>query len=191
MLVVDGVIHRLARPVDERLAWLLTENGVAVRTGKVLLACDAAHLAVDAIHQLWCSTRKRPHRTRQAAQRVWFTITPRTTEHVRHQHKYTDTDLPHHRGFHFRTDRGPTGVVALNLRQFVAHLRHCDSAELHHHATGRDLSRWIRDVHRDQPLADRLVRLEGRIAAGADPDTERADIVAMVEHRYGLGAVPR
>lgn len=117
---------------------------------------------------------------------VWFTITPRTTEHVRHQHKYTDTDLPLHRGFHFRTDAHPTGFVALNLRQFVDHLRRCDPAELRHHAAGRDLARWIRDVHRDDPLADRLIRLEGRIAAGADPDVERTAIVATIEHRYGL-----
>lgn len=120
---------------------------------------------------------------------VWFTITPRITEHVRHQHKYTDTDLPCHRGFHFRTDHGPTGIVARNLRQFTDHLRRCDQDELRHHAAGRDLTRWIRDVHRDDPLAERLVRLEGRIAAGADVDTERTNIVAAIEHRYGLGAV--
>lgn len=117
---------------------------------------------------------------------TWFQINQRTTDHVRHQHKYTDTNLPYHRGFHFRRDDGPTGVVAVNLRQFVDHLRGCDPAEIRHHATGRDLSRWIRDVHRDPPLADHIARLEGRIAAGVDLDTTRHAIVAAVERRYGL-----
>jgi hydroxymethylpyrimidine pyrophosphatase-like HAD family hydrolase len=54
VLAVDGMIHRLARALDPRLERLLTDRGVAVRTGEVLLACDAdaAHLAMDAIHQL-------------------------------------------------------------------------------------------------------------------------------------------
>ncbi|GAB3888552.1 hypothetical protein GCM10029964_056420 [Kibdelosporangium lantanae] len=115
-----------------------------------------------------------------------FTVTARTTEHVRHQHKYTDTDLPRQRGFHFRRDDGPTGVVALNLRQFLDHVAVCDPAELRHHAACRDMSRWIRDVHRDPPLADHLRRLEGRIAAGADLDRTRVLVVDAVRNRYGI-----
>jgi len=76
--------------------------------------------------------------------------------------------------------------VAVNLRQFLDHLRDCDPAEIHHHATGRDLSRWIHDVHRDPPLADHLRRLEGRIAAGAELEPARRLIVDAVARRYGL-----
>lgn len=41
VLAVDGMIQRLARPVDERLTRQLVDQGVVVRTGEVLLACDA------------------------------------------------------------------------------------------------------------------------------------------------------
>jgi hypothetical protein len=115
-----------------------------------------------------------------------FRIAERRTNHVRHQHKYTSTDLPRHRGFHFRHDDGPTGVVATNLNQFVTVLRECDAGVLRHHSMGRDMSRWIRDVHRDQPLAGHLRRLESRIAAGADVDEIRPLLVKAIEQRYGM-----
>lgn len=120
-----------------------------------------------------------------------FRIADRRTDHVRHQHKYTSTDLPRHRGFHFRDDDGPTGAVAANLNQFVDVLRHCDTGVLHHHSMGRDMSRWIRDVHRDQALAGHLRRLESRIAAGAPAGEVRPLLVKAIEQRYGLRKVTR
>ena len=54
VLAVDGVVERLAEPVEPRLAERLRGEGVAVRRGQVLLACDAsaAHLAFDAVRAM-------------------------------------------------------------------------------------------------------------------------------------------
>lgn len=117
---------------------------------------------------------------------VRFRIAARATNHTRHQHKYTHTALPVERGFHFRTEHQHTGTVAVNLRQFVDYLRHCDPEVLRHHAAGRDFSRWIRDVHRDQPLANQIRHIEGRIAHGANPAAQRRVLIKAITRRYGL-----
>ncbi|GAB3888549.1 hypothetical protein GCM10029964_056410 [Kibdelosporangium lantanae] len=59
VLSVSGVRRPLAHRVDERLEKRLLDRGVAVRAGDVLLACgaDAAHVVVDAIHDLHLDTQ--------------------------------------------------------------------------------------------------------------------------------------
>ena len=54
VLAVNGVPTRLAEPVEPGLASRLREQGVLVRSGQVLLACDGsiAHQAIDAVHEL-------------------------------------------------------------------------------------------------------------------------------------------
>ena len=54
VLALNGVPTPLTEPVEPNLAQRLRELGVPMRTGQVLLACDgsAAHLAVDAVHDL-------------------------------------------------------------------------------------------------------------------------------------------
>lgn len=115
-----------------------------------------------------------------------FRIAPRTVAHVRHQHKYTDTELPPERGFHFRTDRQHTGAVATNLRQFVAELERCDPEVVRHHTTGRDFSRWARYILRDAELADRLRRAESRRSEVADNESLRAELLDAITSRYRL-----
>ncbi len=54
VLAIDGVPTPLADPVEPGLTQRLREQGVLVRSGQVLLACDGsvAHLALDAVHDL-------------------------------------------------------------------------------------------------------------------------------------------
>ncbi|WP_157984937.1 HAD family hydrolase [Lentzea terrae] len=54
VLALSGVVRPLARPVDPQLLRWLTERGVAVRRGMVILAlqASAAHLALDAVQDL-------------------------------------------------------------------------------------------------------------------------------------------
>jgi hypothetical protein len=114
-------------------------------------------------------------------------VAPRSTAHVRHQHKYTDTELPPERGFHFRTEDRHTGAVATNLRQFIAELERCDAAVLHHHTAGGDFSRWSRDVLRDPELAKRLRHIEGHTQARVDDERLRGELLQATASRYRLG----
>jgi len=58
VLRIGDDIHDLAPPVDEALAGALEERGVALRRGRVLLACDAVHagtvVAADGLLGLDC-----------------------------------------------------------------------------------------------------------------------------------------
>ncbi|MGH4007158.1 MAG: HAD hydrolase family protein [Pseudonocardiaceae bacterium] len=110
-------------------------------------------------------------------------IAQRATGHVRHHHKYTDTDLPAERGFHFRTGHGRTGAVATNLRQFLTELQRCDPVVIRHHAGNGDFSRWVRNVLRDPVLAARMRQIEYR-AAGGDIESIRTELLDATSARY-------
>jgi hydroxymethylpyrimidine pyrophosphatase-like HAD family hydrolase len=114
-------------------------------------------------------------------------IAQRATDHVRHHHKYTDTDLPPERGFHFRTDHGRTGAVATNLRQFLSELQRCDPVVIRHHTSYGDFSRWVRDVLRDPVLAAQMRQIEHR-AAGDGIELIRAELLDVTSARYTLNA---
>jgi hypothetical protein len=117
---------------------------------------------------------------------VTVRIARRATAHVRHHHKYTDSDVFRERGFHFRTQAGRTGAVATNLRQFVGELERCDQDVVGHHAAGHDFSRWTRDVLADPVLAERVRAVEH--AAHDDPEAARSALVDAITARYGIRA---
>ncbi|GAA1654559.1 HAD-IIB family hydrolase [Nonomuraea maheshkhaliensis] len=114
----------------------------------------------------------------------------RRTFHQRHLRKYTETTLSAERGFHFRTDAGRTGVIALNLRQFTAELGRCPPAVLRHHAAGGDFSRWIRDVHAAHDLAAEVRSIEEVLAADGDADLARARLTDIVHSHYLTSSAP-
>jgi len=113
-------------------------------------------------------------------------VAGRTTTHVRHQHKYTDTELPQERGFHFRTAQRHTGSVATNLRQFVTELERCDPAVIRHHAAGGDFSRWARHVLRDPALAKRLRHIESDPPDTGGVESLRNALLQSTAARYRL-----
>jgi hypothetical protein len=120
-------------------------------------------------------------------QPVAFTIGPRATTHLRHQHKYDQAGVePAHR-FHFRTEPGtPTGAVAANLADLEGELAGCDEGVLRHHCPGHDFSRWVADVFHDRPLAADLAAAEAsltRRGPAAVVEQARLTLIAALQDR--------
>lgn len=74
--------------------------------------------------------------------------------------------LPEDRVFHFWNDRGPLGVVARSLKEFVDTLRFVEPGALEYHARRRDWSRWLEEGCRNPDLAKQVAALEGKDLAG-------------------------
>jgi len=125
------------------------------------------------------------HHPRQA---VAFTIGPRVTAHLRHEHKYDQSGVePAHR-FYFRTEPdNPTGAVAANLAELEAELARCDEGVLRHHCPGHDFSCWVASVFRDGPLAADLAAAEASLTArspGAVVEQVRLALIAALQDRH-------
>ena len=91
-----------------------------------------------------------------------FSVAPRLTSHVRHQHKYLDMPVASTNAFVF-TDRGvPTGPCAHSLLEFVGMASACTQEVLKGHMRRHDFSKWIRDIFRDPSLASQVHSLETR-----------------------------
>lgn len=116
---------------------------------------------------------------------IAFRPAGRRTSHVRHWHKYFDSDLTWDRRFHFR--RGPgqtTGSVSANLHGFYQALRSCDPAVVAHHAAHRDFSRWIAGVFQDDVLAEQFRAVEATAGENRDPEATRHGLLVALETRY-------
>ena len=125
--------------------------------------------------------RAHPHRA------VAFTPGPRSTPHLRHEHKYDLAGVePAHR-FYFRNEGDtPTGAVAANLHELEAELAVCDRGVLRHHGPSHDFSRWIAAVFHDQPLAAKLVAAEAQLSdhsPAAIVEQQRLALIAALQAR--------
>ncbi|MCA1782447.1 MAG: HAD hydrolase family protein [Dermatophilaceae bacterium] len=113
-----------------------------------------------------------------------FRIGERLSTHVRHQHKYAATPLPHHRRFFFQS-QNPEQAVA-TLEEFHNRLEDIDPATFTYHAARRDFSRWIADTLADEALAALIANIEreviGRRAAAVE--TARQRVRQAVRSRY-------
>ncbi len=71
-------------------------------------------------------------------------------------------------------------TTARRLDEFSSALAEVPRATLTHHAAHGDFSRWLREVFRDDLLADRLAKLERRWCRGdvADFGTAAAQLIA-------------
>jgi hypothetical protein len=113
---------------------------------------------------------------------------PRSTPHLRHEHKYDHAGVePAHR-FYFR-DEGdtPTGAVAANLPELEAELVRCDRGVLRHHCPGHDFSRWIAAVFHDQALAAELAAAEAQLShhsPAAIVEQQRLALIAALQARH-------
>jgi hydroxymethylpyrimidine pyrophosphatase-like HAD family hydrolase len=113
-----------------------------------------------------------------------FDLGPRWVRHVRHWHKYARAKLPVHLRFYMRGPQGATGAAAANLAELHRELVLCAPEVIDQHARGGDFSRWIRDVMRDDDLADALHDVERRSGAGAAPEELRTRLLRIIEARY-------
>ena len=127
-------------------------------------------------------------RTDARAEPQRLTLGPRWVEHVRHWHKYLHAQLPRERWFYFRDAGGVSHAAAANLAEFHRALRHASAAELQHHATSGDFSRWLAEVIQDGTLSSAFGPIEQRLRENpTDVESERArgELLGALEQRYG------
>ena len=75
-----------------------------------------------------------------------FKVGARALRHVRHWHKYVDSELPEHLRFVFRAEDPDECVVASNMRELMAALHLVPASTISFHAHRGDFSRWIADA---------------------------------------------
>ena len=119
---------------------------------------------------------------------VAFTLGSRSTPHLRHEHKYDLAGVKPADRFYFRDDNDiPTGAIAANLAELEAELGVCNRAVLRHHCPGRDFSRWVASVFRDEQLAADLAAAEAQISdhrPAAIVEQVRLALIAALQARH-------
>ncbi|HKZ73237.1 MAG TPA: HAD-IIB family hydrolase [Steroidobacteraceae bacterium] len=158
---------------------------------------DPAHMFRDlagAVGEKPPRVDKKPLRKGEAF--VWFRgrsreamrtrIVPGTVEHRRHTRKYAEGELGPDRSFYFRGPDGKLNLRAQNLILFLQLADGVDDDTWLHHLRARDYSAWMRDNVKDEALAERVARIEKRLAD--DPLASRREIRAAVEETYTLPA---
>ncbi len=111
-----------------------------------------------------------------------FQIAPRITFHVRHRHKYLDVPVSERYAFLFRHD-GKVLAIARSFRELSEVLATAQPEVLGHHLRNGDLSRWIRDVFGDRPLAAQVEEVERRYALRPSPDVND-ELLRLIRERY-------
>jgi hydroxymethylpyrimidine pyrophosphatase-like HAD family hydrolase len=115
-----------------------------------------------------------------------FVTDPRASPHVRHWHKYQNSELPYHQRFFFRRKDRLTGAVAASMADFHHEISRAEPEVLRHHARNRDFSRWTNDVIRDHELAGFLRLAEESLARDGAATTEqgRKLLLHVIETHY-------
>lgn len=71
------------------------------------------------------------------------------------------SSVPSEKAFHFFTDvQKPTGVFATSIFDFLEQLKKVDLKSLEFHFKRNDFQKWLREVIRDDWLADEFERLQ-------------------------------
>ena len=108
-------------------------------------------------------------------------IAPSTIERRRHRRKYAEGELPPEQSFYFR---GPAGQ--LNLLLFMQLGEGVDQATWIHHLRSHDYSTWIKQVIKDEALAQRVHDVEQQ--AHMPAEESRQLIRSAIEERYTVPA---
>jgi hydroxymethylpyrimidine pyrophosphatase-like HAD family hydrolase len=115
-------------------------------------------------------------------------LLPRLTLHVRHRRKYLDVPVLGRHAFVFTRSGISTGERAATLSEFVRLVRGGPMEVLAGHLRRGDVSRWIRDVFGDVPLAAQLAAIERSNRAGDRGDLREA-VARCIEDRYASESV--
>jgi hydroxymethylpyrimidine pyrophosphatase-like HAD family hydrolase len=109
-----------------------------------------------------------------------FQVARRGVQHRRHLRKYAEGELPPDRSFYFRGPRGALNLRAVNLKRFCELAEGVDEATWAYHLARGDYSAWMREMIKDEELADEVAALE----SGA-PDARRR-VLEVVRRRYAV-----
>jgi hydroxymethylpyrimidine pyrophosphatase-like HAD family hydrolase len=100
----------------------------------------------------------------------------------RHQRKYAEGELGEDRSFYFRGPKGHLNLRAQNLDLFTQMAEGVDDATWEYHLLQHDVSRWFREVIKDESLAAEAAEIEGR--DDLSPAESRARVRDAIERRY-------
>ena len=91
------------------------------------------------------------------------------------------SSLPVEKSFHFFTDiNKPTSTFARSIFDFADKLKKVDSKSLEFHLKRNDFSRWLKDVIRDDWLANQFEKLQQQPLPG---EKLRSKLVDLAENR--------
>jgi predicted mannosyl-3-phosphoglycerate phosphatase (HAD superfamily) len=112
-----------------------------------------------------------------------FELGERAVPHIRHWHRYTDSELSPEHAFYFG-EAGREGI-ARNVREFHRGLRRIDVRTLRGHAHRSDLSRWIAEILQVRELAALVAGLEADLVREERTEHDvRAELLALIEEHY-------
>jgi len=91
------------------------------------------------------------------------------------------SSVPTEKGFHFFTDiQKPTGAFATSIFDFLEQLKKVDLKSLEFHLKRNDFQKWLREVIRDDWLAEEFEKLR---ALELSADKLRKRLVEITEER--------
>jgi hypothetical protein len=99
----------------------------------------------------------------------------------RHIRKYAEGELGEDRSFYFRGPSNALNLRAQNLSLFLQIADGVDDETWLHHLKAHDYSRWIREVIKDDDLAQEVRRVEAGPLDGRDT---RRRVRTAIERRY-------
>jgi len=113
-------------------------------------------------------------------------VEPSRTERRRHLRKYAEGELPEDRSFYFRGPAGKLNLRAQNLIQFMDLGDGVDDDTWLYHLKRGEMSRWLREGIKDEPLAAQVAAIERnqQLDAGAS----RRKLRELIEATYTLPA---
>ena len=116
-----------------------------------------------------------------------FTITERTTLHVRHRAKYFEVPMPQEQAFVFTCNGQVVGERARTLKEFVMIHERLPTAAIEGHARRGDYSRWVAEVFGDHLLAKEIRNAEKHFCRGQVTNLSES-LSKLVRARYELSA---
>jgi hydroxymethylpyrimidine pyrophosphatase-like HAD family hydrolase/energy-coupling factor transporter ATP-binding protein EcfA2 len=111
-----------------------------------------------------------------------FRVFEPAADRRRHQRKYAEGKLGEDISFYFRGPEGRLNLRAQNLELFMQLADGVDDETWEYHLQQHDVSRWFRDVIKDESLAEDAVEVESRNELS--PNDSRARIRAAIQRRY-------
>jgi hydroxymethylpyrimidine pyrophosphatase-like HAD family hydrolase len=118
---------------------------------------------------------------RSGSSPVIFRPTSPTTDRQRHHRKYAEGELGEDRSFYFRGPQAQLNLRAQNLERFKQIGDGVDDQTWDYHLRRHDMSRWFRDVIKDDELAIEATEIE---KADFDAEESRKRIRQAIERRY-------